>query len=171
MHPTDRKEREQDLGKTVETRDGERGRERRDVFQFERATQLWGHYTIQRYAVRRIPTRPPYRGLALVLGGTALFVLAAMGFPGKVPQILLVERWKDGKRWSVRSLVNGVPAMTPRPEFNPCDSGGHRTCACDSRILACQFARSLTPCRGRTAWRWRLHGRGSTTASPKCPCW
>ena len=89
MHPTDRKEREQDLGKTVETRDGERGRERRDVFQFERATQLWGHYTIQRYAVRRIPTRPPYRGLALVLGGTALFVLAAMGFPGKVPQILL----------------------------------------------------------------------------------
>ena len=90
MHPTDRKEREQDLGKIVETRDGERGPERRDVFQFERATQQWGHYAIQRYEARKIPMRPPYRGLALVLGAIVLFVLAAMGFPGRVPQILLI---------------------------------------------------------------------------------
>jgi len=89
MHLTDRKEREQDLGKIVETRDGERGLERRDVYQFERATQQWGHYAIERYEAREIPTRPPYRGLALVLGGIALFVLAAMGFPGRLPQILL----------------------------------------------------------------------------------
>ena len=89
MHPTDRKEREQDLGKIVEKREGERGLERRDVFQYERATQQWGHYTVQRYEAKKIPTRPPYRGLALVLGGIALFVLAAMGFPGRVTQILL----------------------------------------------------------------------------------
>ena len=90
MHLTDRKEREQDLGKIVETRDGERGPERRDVYQSEKATQQWGHYTVQRYEARKIPTRPPYRGLALVLGAIVLFVLAAMGFPGRVPQILLI---------------------------------------------------------------------------------
>src|SRR5690349_20469580 len=89
MHTTDRKEREQDLGKFVEKRDGERGRESREVWQFERATQQWAHYAVQRYEAKKIPMRPPYRVLAMVLGGIALFVLAAMGFPGRVPQILL----------------------------------------------------------------------------------
>ena len=85
VNPIDAKEREVDLGKTVETRSGERGQECREAFHFERSRQQWGHYAIRRYEAKRTPSRLPYGGIVALLSGVVVIVIAATELWGRVP--------------------------------------------------------------------------------------